>query len=118
MNIQEFREYWLSLPKVEEKLPFDEVTLVFSVYKKMFCLTNIDLFNYINVKCDPDKAVLLREKYEEVIPGYHMNKKHWNSIKMNRQISDKQIREWIKDSYNLVVSKLPRKFKNELKEIR
>ena len=118
MNVQGFREFCLSLPKAEEGLPFDENTLVFSVHKKMFCLTDIDAFDFINVKCDPDKAVLLRERYEGVIPGYHMSKKHWNRIAMDGTIPDKQICEWIKDSYNLVVAKLPRKLRDELTEIR
>ncbi len=115
MNIQEFREFCLSLPAAEEGLPFDDKILVFSVRSKMFCLTNIDEFDFINVKCDPDRAVLLREQFAGVSPGFHMSKKHWNSIAMDGTIPDKQIREWIKDSYNLIVSKLPRKIQDELK---
>ncbi len=114
MNIEEFRDYCLSFKSVEEKLPFDETTLVFYVKGKMFCLTDIDAFDYINVKCDPEKAIRLREQFDEVIPGYHMNKKHWNSIKTGGRLSDKQIKEWIKDSYDLVVAGLPKKLRESM----
>ncbi len=111
MNIEEFRDYCLSFKSVEEKLPFDESTLVFYVKGKMFCLADIDTFDYINVKCDPEKALMLREQYDEVIPGYHMNKKHWNSIQTTGKLSDKLIKEWINDSYYLVVAGLPKKLR-------
>ncbi|MBS4012891.1 MAG: MmcQ/YjbR family DNA-binding protein [Bacteroidetes bacterium] len=111
MNIEEFRDYCLSFKNVEEKLPFDETTLVFYVMGKMFCLADIDAFDYINVKCDPEKAIMLREQFDEVTPGYHMNKKHWNSIKTSGRLTDKQIKEWIKDSYDLVVEGLPKKLR-------
>ena len=114
MNIEEFREYCLSFKGAEEKLPFDETTLVFYVKGKMFCLTDIEEFDFINVKCDPEEAVMLREQYEEVIPGYHMNKKHWNSIKTNGNVSDKLIKEWVSNSYNLVVAGLSKKLQKEL----
>ncbi len=114
MNIEDFREFCLSFPLAKEGLPFDEKTLVFTVCGKMFCLTDIDAFKYINVKCDPGKAVILREQFEGVTPGYHMNKNHWNSVKMDGTILDKKICEWIEDSYNLVVSKLPRKVRDKL----
>jgi predicted DNA-binding protein (MmcQ/YjbR family) len=116
MNIEEFREYCLSLPGTTEGLPFDDKTLVFYVKKKMFALTDIDDFESINLKCDPDEAILLREEYEAVIPGYHMNKKHWNTVKMDGSVKDEQIKKWIKNSYGLVVAKLPRKIQQELKE--
>jgi predicted DNA-binding protein (MmcQ/YjbR family) len=114
MNIEEFRDYCLSFKHVEEKLPFDESTLVFYVKGKMFCLADIDTFDYINVKCDPEKAIMLREQYDEVIPGYHMNKKHWNSIQTTGKLSDKLIKEWINDSYYLVVAGLPKKLREGL----
>ena len=114
MNIEEFREYCLSFKGTEEKLPFDETTLVFYVKGKMFCLTDIEEFDLINVKCDPEEAVMLREQYEEVIPGYHMNKKHWNSIKTDGNVSDKLIKEWVSNSYNLVVAGLSKKLQKEL----
>jgi predicted DNA-binding protein (MmcQ/YjbR family) len=82
----------------------------------MFCATDIIDFKLVNVKCEPEQAVLLREEYAEVMPGYHMSKKHWNSIQTNGKISDNQFKEWIKDSYDLVVSGLPKKVQKELEE--
>ncbi|MTI32145.1 MmcQ/YjbR family DNA-binding protein [Xanthovirga aplysinae] len=114
MDIEIYRCYCLSLKGAEEKMPFDNTTLVFSVKGKMFSSTNIETFDLINVKCDPEEAILLREKYEDVIPGYYMNKKHWNSISTNGKITDSQIKEWIKNSYDLVVLGLPKKSQNEL----
>lgn len=116
MNIEDLRHFCLSLKGAEEKMPFDDKTLVFSVKNKMFCLTNIEEYEYINLKCNPDEAVLLRERYSEVTPGYHMNKKHWNSIETQGAISDKQIKEWIVNSYDLVVAGLPKKIQKELTE--
>lgn len=116
MNIEELRNYCLSLKGTEGTLPFDNKTLVFSVKGKMFCATNLETYELINVKCNPEKALLLREQYDEVIPGYYMNKTHWNSIKTNGKISDTKIKEWIIDSYNLVVAGLPKKIQQELNE--
>lgn len=109
MNIEEFRDYCLSLKGVEEKFPFGENVLVFYVGGKMFCLTHVESFDMINVKCDPDQAVILREQYPDVVPGYHMNKKHWNSINVNGSLPDKLIKQWIHDSYRLVIKGLPKK---------
>ena len=117
MDIEEYREFCLSLKEVEEGMPFDKKTLVFTIKGKMFTLTNIETFELINVKCIPEEAVILREQFDAVIPGYYMNKKHWNSIKMDRTIPDKQIREWIKKSYYLVVSSLPKKIQKGLLKI-
>jgi predicted DNA-binding protein (MmcQ/YjbR family) len=114
MNIEELRDFCLSLPLVEEKFPFDETTLVFYILGKMFCLTDINLFDAINIKCDPDKAVELRETYQAVTPGYHMNKKHWNTVKVNEDVNDNLVKQWIKDSYNLVVLALPKSKRIEL----
>tara|TARA_R110002049_G_scaffold91381_1_gene227812 strand:+ start:2298 stop:2651 length:354 start_codon:yes stop_codon:yes gene_type:complete len=114
MDIETYRNYCLSLKGAEEKMPFDKTTLVFSVKDKMFSSTNIETFELINVKCEPEKALLLREKHEEVIPGYYMNKKHWNSILTNGKITSEQMEKWIKDSYDLVVSRLPKKIRNEI----
>ncbi|MDG5799001.1 MmcQ/YjbR family DNA-binding protein [Marinilabiliaceae bacterium ANBcel2] len=116
MNIEEVRNYCLSFKGAEEKMPFDDSALVFSVKDKMFCLTDIYSFDFINVKCDPDEAIELRAQYEDVTPGYHMNKKHWNSINPQGTISDSLIKEWIKNSYDLVVSKLSKKRQKELQE--
>lgn len=117
MNIEEYREYCLSLKATTEKLPFDEKTLVFYVMNKMFCLTNIDEFKFINLKCDPEKAIQLRDQYPEVTAGYHMNKKHWNSVRTDGPIPDKLLKEWIKDSYNLVIAGLPKKVQKELENL-
>ncbi len=109
MHIESLRSYCLSLPEAEEGLPFGGDTLVFSVRGKMFCATGIDDFEFINVKCDPEKAIDLRERYEDVVPGFHMNKRHWNSIRTGTLIPDAQIQEWIRDSYRLVVAGMTKK---------
>ena len=116
MNIEELRNFCLSLKGVEEKMPFDNKTLVFSVKGKMFCATDVEAYELINIKCNPEEAILLRERHEDVIPGYHMNKKHWNSLKTKGKIPNKLMEEWIKKSYDLVVSGLSKKTQNELKE--
>ena len=116
MNIEELRNFCLSLKGAEESMPFDDKTLVFSVKGKMFCATDINTYEFVNLKCDPDKAIQLREQYDEVIEGYYMNKKHWNSVKTNGKITDKQFQEWIKDSYDLVVLALPKKIQKELND--
>ena len=113
MEIEELRNFCLSLPGAEEGFPFDKTTLVFSVRSKMFCATNVETFEFINVKCNPEKAILLREKYKEVIPGYYMNKNHWNSIMTKGRIGDNLMKEWIRDSYTLIVSNLPKKTQRE-----
>ena len=106
MNIEEFREYCLSKPATTECFPFDENTLVFKVAGKMFALTDIvDSFS-INIKCDPEQAIELREHYDCVQPGYHMNKMHWNTIMIDGTVSDTLLKEWIDNSYNLIVSSL------------
>ena len=116
MDIIAFREFCLSFNAVTEGMPFGGDTLVFKVKGKMFCLTGIDDFEFINLKCDPDKALELREEYPAVKPGYHMNKKHWNSVYMDGSIPDTRIHEWITDSYNLVVDTLPKKDRQGLSD--
>ncbi|WP_020526980.1 MmcQ/YjbR family DNA-binding protein [Flexithrix dorotheae] len=117
MNIEEYRDYCLNKPGVTEETPFDEITLVFKVMGKMFALTDITNFESINLKCDPEEAIALREKYDAVLPGYHMNKKHWNTIKTDGELSDNELKHWIDHSYDLVVSKLPKKLQEELTEL-
>lgn len=114
MNIEEIRDFCLSLKGVTECFPFDEVTLVFKVGDKMFLLTNLDGELSINIKCDPDKAIELRERYSAVMPGYHMNKQHWNTIMMDGSIGVDAISGWIVDSYNLVVASLPKSKRIEI----
>ena len=84
------------------------MTLVYKVAGKMFLLTDMADFRWINVKCDPDRAVELRDRYAEVKEGYHMNKRHWNTVDMAGNLPEPLIREWILDSYRLVVNSLPR----------
>lgn len=114
MNIEELRDFCLSLKATDENFPFDEEILVFSVKGKMFCLVNIAKYEFINLKCDPEEAVELREQYAEVTAGWHMNKRHWNSVRLNGNISDKLLKQWIINSYNLVVAGLPKKIQAEL----
>ena len=117
MHLDELREYCLLKKGVEECLPFGDDTLVFKVMGKMFLLTGIESQPVqFNVKCDPDKAIELREKYSCILPGYHMNKQHWNTIICDGSVSKKQIQEWIDDSYNLIVSSLTKKLKTALEE--
>lgn len=114
MNIEELREFCLSLKASEESFPFDDEILVFSVKGKMFCLVNITKYEFINLKCYPEEAVELREQYAEVTAGWHMNKKHWNSVQINGKISDNLLKKWILNSYKLVVKGLPKKVQEEL----
>ncbi|MBW8324579.1 MAG: MmcQ/YjbR family DNA-binding protein [Prolixibacteraceae bacterium] len=114
MNIETFREYCMNKPGVTEEFPFDEVTLVFKVMGKMFALTNLDGDWTLALKCDPDRALELRETYPAIQPGYHMSKIHWNTIMMDGSLSQKLILELVDHSYQLVVDKLPRKLKEEL----
>lgn len=107
MNIETLREYALQKPSVEEGFPFGEDTLVFKVNGKIFLLAGLDSNPLqFNVKCDPDKAIELREEYPDaVLPGYHMNKKHWNTIMVNGVLSSNQIKEMVDHSYDLVKGK-------------
>lgn len=115
MYLDEVREFCLSLPGAEESLPFDESTLAFKVGNKIFAITDIDEYDFVNVKCDPEKAIELREMYPgEVIPGYHMNKKHWNSLVMDAGLPPDKVKEWISDSYELVRAGLPKKIREAL----
>lgn len=114
MNIESFRTYCLSFKGVEEGTPFGDNILVFKVMGKLFALTDIDAFESINLKCDPEEAIELRERYDAVIPGYHMNKKHWNTVIMDGSISDALVKTWIEQSYRLVVRSLTKKIQAEL----
>jgi predicted DNA-binding protein (MmcQ/YjbR family) len=104
----------MSLPSTTEGFPFGEETLVFKVMGKMFALCDVDEFESINLKCDPVRALELRAAYEEVQPGWHMNKKHWNTVSMKGSLDDDLIKELIKHSYDLVVAKLPQKDRRKL----
>jgi predicted DNA-binding protein (MmcQ/YjbR family) len=110
MNVEDIRLYCLSKPGVEESFPFDEHTLVFKVLNKMYALINLKRVPFsINLKCDPEKSIMLREEHEEIQPGYHMNKKHWNTVDCEGRLSDKFIVELIDHSYDLVWASLPKK---------
>jgi len=111
MNIEEIQKYCIKKKEVTESFPFDDTTLVFKVANKMFCLANLVPPLSINLKCDPEIAIELREKYEEVLPGYHMSKIHWNTIMLDGSLSDLQIKKWIDDSYDLIVQSLPKKIR-------
>jgi predicted DNA-binding protein (MmcQ/YjbR family) len=118
MNLEELRDYCISKKGVEETLPFGPETLVFKVMGKMFLLVGFDEQPLqFNVKCKPEKAIELREKYSCVQPGYHMNKKHWNTVVDDGCASDEQLKEWITDSYELVIAGLPKILKQQLKEL-
>lgn len=114
MNIEEYRDYCLSFPHTTEDFPFDKKTLVFKVAGKMFALADVEGFSSVNLKCDPEKAIQLREEFPEVKPGYHMSKVHWNTVEVNGGVDDQKIKEWIKDSYELVVQSLTKKLRSEL----
>jgi predicted DNA-binding protein (MmcQ/YjbR family) len=103
MLIDQLREYCLSMPGAEESTPFGPENLVFKVVGKIFLITDLDSSPVqFNVKCDPALAIELREQYSCVLPGYHMNKKHWNTIIADGSVSIKMLKEWITHSYNLV----------------
>ncbi len=109
MNLEELRTYCLSLPKVTEDTPFGENFLVFRIYGKIFALTDMDSVpSYVNLKCDPDKAVELREEYTEITAGYHMNKRHWNTLQIEK-LSSGLIQELIRHSYEEVLKKVPKR---------
>ncbi len=117
MDIEEYREYCIAKTGVSEAFPFDEKVLVFKVMGKMFALCDVNGFVSINLKCDPELAIALREEYEGVTGGYHMSKKHWNSVEMDGSIDAHLIKKWIDHSYDLVVEGLTKKLKEELKEL-
>jgi predicted DNA-binding protein (MmcQ/YjbR family) len=117
MNIEELRDYCISKPAVTESFPFDESTLVFKVAGKMFLLTDlVDAFS-MNVKNTPEKVIELREQYPCVLPGYHMNKIHWVTVMIDGSISDSLLKQWIDESYNLIVSGFSRKEKLLFEEL-
>ena len=114
MNIEELRDYCLLKAGATEGFPFGEDTLVFKVAGKMFLLSSISNGTSFNVKCEPELAVELREKYSEVQPGYHMNKKMWNTVNLDGTLTKKQLHEMIDHSYNEVVKGLPKKVREAL----
>jgi len=114
MFFEECREYCLRKPFVTEGFPFDQSTIVFKVGGKLFVLTDIDQFTSVNVKAQPEKAIEQRERFSGIIPGYHMNKKHWNTVQVNSDVPIAIVYQLIDDSYDLVYASLSKKIKHEL----
>jgi predicted DNA-binding protein (MmcQ/YjbR family) len=109
MDLTQFREYCLKKPRATESTPFGPDVLVFKVSGKMFALAALDeVPTTVNLKCDPDLALELRDRYEQITPGYHMNKKHWNTVEIEGGIPDVELRKMIDHSYDLVLKSLPR----------
>jgi len=109
MDLAKFRDYCLSKPQTSEGTPFGPDVLVFKVVGKIFALASLDeVPARANLKCDPDLALELRDRYEQVRPGYHMNKKHWNTVEIERGIPDGELRQMIDHSYDLVAKSLPK----------
>lgn len=106
MDIIEFRDYCLSLHGAQECLPFDETTLVYKIGGKMFALASMENFRFFNVKCRPELAIELRERYAEVVPAFHCNKRHWNSVMTDGDLDEEFMRRQIRESYDLVFSSL------------
>ena len=115
INIEYIRNHCIAKKGVTEGFPFDSDTLVFKVMNKMFLLINISDPSYFNVKCDAEKAVELREMYDAVKPGWHMNKSKWNTIDLSFDPPDDKVWEWIDHSYDEVVAGLPKKIQQQLK---
>ena len=115
MHLDALRDLCLGLPGATEDQPFGPDTLVFKVQGKMFALTNLErLPPAVNLKCDPERAVELRERYAGVAPGYHMNKRHWNTVELRADVPGDLVRQLVGDSYALVVAGLPRRLRDEL----
>ena len=119
MNIEEVRAIALALPSATEDMPFGDEVLVFRIGGKIFGLMNVIEIDSINLKCDPERAIELREQYEHAIKaGYHMNKKHWNTVSLVDDLKPTLIKELIEHSYDLVLNSLPKKTRIELGEAR
>ena len=114
MNVEDVRYYCLSLKNTTESFPFDDVSLVFKVENRMYLLLPLDATEpNIAVKCDPEQAEILRDRYSAVTPAYHFNKKHWNNIYMDRDMPDDEIKKWIRHSYHAVIKKLPSQIREQ-----
>jgi len=118
MDLAQFREYCLSKPHATEGTPFGPDVLVFKVRGKMFALAALEeVPTTVNLKCDPDLALELRDRYEQIQPGYHMNKKHWNTVEIESGIPDAEVREMIDHSYGLVTQSLSKAEREKIKEL-
>ncbi|MFV8370792.1 MmcQ/YjbR family DNA-binding protein [Flavobacterium sp. LB2P74] len=121
MNLEAYYEYCLSKKGVTEHFPFDEDTLVFKVGGKMFALSSLNQWEKeqpsVNLKCDPEHAQELRAEYDDIQPGFHMSKTHWNTIAINASVPDVLIKELIDHSYGLVLKSLTKKLQSEIQEL-
>jgi predicted DNA-binding protein (MmcQ/YjbR family) len=124
MNIEDFRKYCLSFKGAEDKMPFeksksekDKSIMTLSVMNKWFCFVSIDHFDFCDLKCDPDESKMLQEEYEGIVPGYHMNKKHWISVYFNKDVPKEKIESLVKKSYNTIVAGLTKKQQEELNKL-
>jgi predicted DNA-binding protein (MmcQ/YjbR family) len=117
IELEDVREYCLLLPEVTEGYPFGEDHLVFKVKDKMFCLMSLEAFpSTMNLKCEPDRAIELREQYDGIAPGYHMNKKHWNTLTLDGSIPDDVVLELVRHSFDRVVKGLKKSERDEINE--
>lgn len=114
MTFDSFFDYCITKNGVQETFPFDETTLVFKVGGKMFALADTVEFTSVNLKCDPERAIELRERFMAIQPSYHMSKKHWNTVQLHADVDDKLMMELIDHSYQLIVESLPKKVRNEI----
>ena len=114
MTLESFRNFCLSLKATSEGLPFDETTLVFKVCGKIFAICDLNDFNSVALKCDPEYALELRAQYDYIKPGYHLNKKHWNTVELTNDITDAFLKELVLHSYDCVVKKLTKKERQAL----
>ncbi len=121
MNIEEFVGYCLAKKAATEEFPFDNDTLVFKIGGKIFALVSLRKWEEgepsVNLKCDPERAIVLREQYNEIIPGYHMSKVHWNTVFINKGVTDSLIKQLVDDSYALVLKSLTKKVQQEINEL-
>ena len=118
MTIENYHAFSLSLPHTIEDFPFDQKTMVIKVgtadTNKMFALTNINEFEFINLKVDPEESLKLQEEYDAITPGWHMNKKHWISVAMDESLPDEFVEKLIENSYNIVLKSLPKKIREKI----
>ena len=117
MNIESLRSYCLNKKGVIESFPFGDDTIVFKLYDKIFLLAGLNNPISFNVKCDPEEAIVLREEHQEIIPGFHMNKKHWNTVFYNGSLTDVLLYQQIDHSYQLIINSLPKSKQEEIKKL-
>jgi len=117
MNVEALRTYCLTKPSATESFPFDDTTLVFKVGNKIFALLDTESRpTTMALKCDPERAIQLREEFDAVQPGYHMNKKHWNTVTVTSSLKSRDLQDWIDHSYELVWQSLPKATRAQLSE--